>query len=235
MIATKKGYTLSELMIAIVLVGVLAAIVIPIIVNVSPSSSKVMFKKEHAVLENAISNMINDDLRYPASETALSSYGATVQKGFNYTTILTTGLGAMNMPPDTDINKFCYLLGNNLDTIAPIDKNSCKAAQNGTFTTSDGAAWTIFQGTFPVAYNNFSTKIVIDVNGTKTPNCFTDTGYASYKPVVSGVTYTSCTKNPDTFIIGVRYDGKLQIGSSAGADTNAEDILKSQMDNKQDN
>jgi len=227
------------------IVGVLAAILTPTIVNVSPSSNKVMFKKEHALLEKTIANMISDGTNYPAGTTGLTSDGSSayVQQGFSNTTIVTSGEGAMAIP--AGVNKFCYLLGDGLDTLGTLDNKSCPPTNNGTFTTSDGAVWTIFYSgvQFPLAYNDFSKKIVIDVNGTKGPNCFTDTGYASYTSVLNSLTsktYTTCTKNPDTFVIGVRYDGKLQVGSGVDAsgnskDANAVNILKSSTVNTPDN
>ena len=61
----KKGFTLSEVMVTLGVLGVLAAILIPAITKVTPSTERVMFKKAHATLEKAVSEMIEDETNYP--------------------------------------------------------------------------------------------------------------------------------------------------------------------------
>ncbi len=64
---------------------------------------------------------------------------------------------------------------------------------------------------------DFPLKIVVDVNGmSKPPNCSADTSAyaATYMP--SGYRNTNCP-DPDTFIFGIRYDGKIRIANSASS------------------
>ena len=89
---------------------------------------------------------------------------------------------------------------------------------------------------FDLNPNYFWTKLIIDVNGfSKGPNCSADPSFNGAYDVANGTPYlvpknalgtdmysscistdtvnAPCQKNPDTFVVGVRYDGKLQVGS----------------------
>ena len=64
---------------------------------------------------------------------------------------------------------------------------------------------------------DYPLKIIVDVNGmAKGPNCSADSSSyaASYMP--SGYRNTNCT-DPDTFIFGIRYDGKIRIANAASS------------------
>lgn len=244
MVINKKGFTLAEVMLTVAVVGILAAVLTPAIVNVSPSSSKVMLKKSYAGLERAIDELSNDNLRYPDNQTGNTTDTlAKVSMGFNYTTIVTTDVFAMNMP--TGVNKFCYLLGDKLDTVDTINATSCPTSGNGNFVTADGIAWTIVQGTSPLKNDDYSTKIIMDMNGTKTPNCTADVNATTYSldlcgggcPATAAAAITAIAANnasncnPDIFIIGVRYDGKLQMGSGVDTDVAGTVTLKTPLNN----
>lgn len=212
-----KAFTLAETLIAMVMVGILAAMVTPVIIGLTPSTNKVMFKKAYSTLESAVSNMINDSTNYPQGITGLdSSTTNTVVAGFN-NEVTTTNTKS----------KFCYFLFDQLNTISG-DSTSCPAiASSGTSSavaTSDGIIWYVYvpyadtttfsttysaSDSFPRNSTLYSTKVIVDVNGTTGPNCTADT-YGATAPFAYG--YSATCTNPDRFIIGVRYDGKLQIG-----------------------
>ena len=61
----KKGFTLMEILIAMALVGILAAVVSPNIARISPHKQKALFIKAYTRTEIAISNLINDAEIYP--------------------------------------------------------------------------------------------------------------------------------------------------------------------------
>jgi len=224
----KKGFTLSEVMVAIGVLGVLAALLIPAIMSNSPDTSKVMFKKAYFNLERTAEELINDDINYPANHTN-SANG--IERGFNYAEATTNGAK----------NKFCYLLSDKLNTISESCQSSA-ASGTGTFTTTDGIVWTIYvpysdataiadadvvtaNTQFPVSNTTayYTTTITVDVNGAKKPNCSV--------VAFSNPTTTACTANtsPDTFKIDVRYDGKLKLDV---LDTAAVLILQNPTDNK---
>jgi len=219
-----NGFTLSEVMVTIGILGVIAAVVIPAVMKVTPSPTKVMFRKAYYVVEKTISNMSNDDVNYPSTELSGSD-----PRWFNYTTDSTyTG------------NKFCELFADQLNFVGTAtcpDKTSATATTIGT--TADGIIWRIYLGgsdsdavgQFPMTKtaSSYPTKIIMDVNGTKSPNCFTDSAYTTYR---FSTDYSQCTDDtPDSFIIGVRYDGRLQVGSDPDNDTTAIEILSNPTDN----
>lgn len=244
-----KGFTLAEIMIALTLLGVLSAIVIPQVVMNAPDSNRLLLKKAYYNLSKAISDLINDEAVYPSNQ---SNSALSLVRGFNYTL-------ATSAPTYYTQNKFCFLLSDRMNTVA----SSCvaqtaaggAATGTGTFTTSDGMNWSVFNqrsdavsqtnanalaannpattvqfplcsGTTAVtcaASNYFTTLVTIDVNGAKTPNCATT---ALSNPAVSACAASTL---PDTYQFGIRFDGKINIPAT---DTNAITILSDPTSNR---
>lgn len=243
--ATKKGFTLSEVMIAMTVLGVLAAILVPTIMKTMPSNSKVLFRKAYSTLEKSVNNMINDETNYPSDQLS-----GTTPKGFNYTTATTN-----------TSNKFCYFLTDQLNYVGSATCPATGASTNAYFLTTDGIVWSISYpggGTdaapdtqFPVS-NTYATKVIVDVNGSSNgPNCSNDDNAASYNfndgAATAALTkcpnwktygtYTPtedpCAKDkPDRFIFGIRYDGKIQIGSAGATDACADRTLENPTTNQ---
>lgn len=209
----KIGFTLAEVMITIAVLGVLAAILIPAVMNTSPDQSKVMFKKSYYTLEKTVQAMINDDTYYPAEQI---DAGTGKSLGFNYATIS----AGMNVPAGN--NKFCYLFSQSVNTIGTVN---CTALSSGTgtfsFQTADGIMWYFTKWDFPFDVNEDNDSlVVVDVNGSRVPNCGAS---------VTGGADVACPsgKTQDRFKIGIRYDGKIRIFDAAG-----QDILANPTNNK---
>lgn len=239
---TKKGFTLSEVMVAMTVLGVIAAVLVPSVMKTMPSNSKVLFKKAYATVEKSITNLLSDDTNYPPDQLS----GST-SRGLNYTTATTN-----------TSNKLCYFLTDQLNYVGSITCPGTGAATNAYFTTTDGIVWSIDYpggGTdaapdtqFPIASNSYATKIVVDVNGISNgPNCSADSAANTYffgdgasaaaltrctNYNVNHATKGYCSDNPDRYIIGVRYDGKLQIGSGGTTDLCANQILSAPTTNQ---
>lgn len=204
---TKKGFTLSEVMITLGLVGVLAAILIPATTKVTPSTNKLMAKKANYTIQKAIANMINDDKNYPGDTLWPSS---TVPMGF--------GQGTSG--------QFCTSLADQMNTVG-----ATTLTVPCSFTTTDGIVWKVPAVSFSNA-DVYNTYIVADVNP-KTAGCTTDTAGAAY--ATGGVctdTSASCKGNPDTFIFSVRYDGKIKLSKDGG---NTDACLNTILSNPTDN
>lgn len=238
----KNGFTMAEVVIALMIVGAMMVILFPIIRDNSPDQDKIMFRKAFNALSQAVSNMQFDDNNYPESATnPTSDTGQTVPRGFN------------NQPGTfTAGTKFCTLLADQLNTIGAVTCGStvtCNTVAStgwGSFTTSDGVVWRTMEGAgtacnrtctdsdctvvFPLNRSNhaYQSKVFVDVDGpSRGPNCSTDSNAATL-----GLTrcswYNTCTAGlpnpkgttPDNYIIGVRFDGNLHLGSSdSGAET----------------
>lgn len=261
----KKGFTLSETLITIAVVGVIAAIIIPAMTKTMPSNNKVMFKKAYSTLGQTINLLSNDSVHYPSLMTAQnddnSGYSETVERGFNYTckTLSADGYTCASYYTGTPANKFVYLFADQLNIS---DSVTGSAGTTGTwsFTTSDGVVWTIYipiadstngstaSGTpqtnnsyqFPMNLTLYTTKVLIDVNGfdplnpnnpkTKGPNCTIDSTGNTYSFISNGSTYSfnylNTCSDPDRFIFGIRYDGKIQVSGSGGSDSIAKTYLQ---------
>lgn len=244
----KKGFTLAEIFITLIVVGTLTVILFPVIQRSSPDQNKVMFRKTFNTLSQTVSNLSFDDVNYPESTTGTTTdTGQTVPSGFN------NQVGTY-----TAGTKFCTLLADQMNTIGPVTCNSsvsCNSVSDiwGSFTTSDGVDWRIFEGDgtvcgracsgaecttlFPInrSTHAYQSKIIVDVNGAaKGPNCSADSNATSFGltrcswyAACNGGTIPSGTQSADIYIIGVRYDGNLHLGSGDSYDgTSATDTDK---------
>ncbi len=204
----KKGFTLSEILVSLAILGVLAAALVPALMRTVPNNNIVLFKKADYTLQQAVSEIINNDTNYPTSEMGTTTdTSASVSRGFNYTTITGTTVPASN-------NKFCYLLSEQMNTVGAVSCPAPGAGGTGTFTTADGVSWRLIipvpASEFPLNATDYTTRIVVDVNGTtKNPNCGTVT--------TTNIT-TACASGTigDMYEMGVRYDGKLTVLGTAG-------------------
>ena len=59
-----KGFTLTELMIALAVIGILVAVVTPTIMRTRPNKNKMMIKKAYYTTENIVNSLINDSALY---------------------------------------------------------------------------------------------------------------------------------------------------------------------------
>lgn len=230
----KRAFTLAETLVTLVMIGIIASLTTPMLMNVLPNQNKVKFKKAYSTLENVISNMSNDEVNYPSTimGTNITS-SASVPMGFQNTTAVTSPVTC---------NKFIYLFLQQVNTIGATNCNPPAQTTTNIGTTTDGITWYIYLNAvdstssppdkveFPIDFLAYKTKIIMDVNGAARPNCTADLGFATY-----GLTQCAANTTPDTFIIGVQYDGTLQIGSSSINDigpTGAKAILTNPTNNK---
>ncbi len=68
----KKAFTLTELLIALGVIGVLAAILMPVITNMMPDQNAIMAKRAYYTVQNVVSDMINNGDCYPDTSKAAS-------------------------------------------------------------------------------------------------------------------------------------------------------------------
>ena len=61
----KKGFTLTELLIALGVIGMIVAILVPIIFNLIPDQSVLMAKRAYYSIQTVVSDLINDEGCYP--------------------------------------------------------------------------------------------------------------------------------------------------------------------------
>ena len=86
-----KGFTLTELMVALAVIGILVAVVTPAIMKTRPNKNKMMVKKTFYTTEQIVSTLINDERLYPDMHDACgdgfvsASPDVYCAYGFDYT------------------------------------------------------------------------------------------------------------------------------------------------------
>lgn len=154
-IKTKKAFTLAELTVALSIVGVLAAIVVPAVHNMAPNKEMIMFKKAYGEFVRITSEMVNNDDLYP------ESFDGT-KEGFANTDLVNFR-GAKNAKGKT---KFCKLFAEHASI------KETKSACN--FITNDGVQWILPYFSKTDDSDDYK-DITIDVNGALLPNSTSNT------------------------------------------------------------
>ena len=62
----KSGFSIAEMLIALTLIGVLAAMLIPSVIHNKPNKNKALFRKAYYITERVVSEMIMDEDEFPA-------------------------------------------------------------------------------------------------------------------------------------------------------------------------
>ena len=142
----KKGYTLSEVLVVLLVLGIIAAFIIPAVMRTAPDRAQLLYKKSFYATQEAVSEIINDASLYPYDP---SSNDPELSGRFY------------------DAQKFCNELATHLNVINPDDIH-CESAgdvNNPNFITTNGVIWYGIGGTnFPEGEDGFK-EINITGNG----------------------------------------------------------------------
>ncbi len=168
-----KAFTLTELLVALGVVGILCAILLPVIFNLLPNQNVIMAKRAYYAAQTVVADLINDEACYPDKTSSADNKRVGFDDGFGYPNCTLWG-GSANKDTieteGTDSTKFLTLFEEKLgvlpDTNVPVE----------TFTTSaDGMMWAFSSKSFAKAsggsINGGSIRLSVDVNGTDDPNC----------------------------------------------------------------
>ena len=121
----RKAFTLSEALITLAIIGVLAAILIPVIDNVRPDKDKITYKKALYSMQSAISNAMDSTLYSMAANS--SAYWKDENVG------------------DSD---FCNAVADALNTAGKVDCIGPSSYVNPNFITTDGIRYWGLEGKF---------------------------------------------------------------------------------------
>ena len=194
-----KGFTLTELMVALAVIGIIVAVVTPAIMRTRPNKNKMMIKKAYYTTENIVSSLINDTSLYADMRDVCISLnedpanGIYCAYGFEWDEPVT-----YNGVEFSGNTKFQRLFAEKLNVSQEIENNSKK------FMTTDGIIWdftnieTGWELRRP-AYENVRT-LSIDVNGNEGPDCY----------------QADCTtpEDFDKFRIDIQSDGKMKVNDA---------------------
>ena len=199
-----KGFTLTELMVAMAVIGIIVAIVTPAIVRMRPNKNKMMVKKTFYTTEQIVSTLINDQRLYPDVHLACDMADQIVPTsdyycawGFDYDNEVRHE--GEDYEGDT---KFAGLFKSMLNVKSEV---AATGDDQYKFYTNDGELWDL-TGTIGAWASEQSEgveeagigEILIDVNGDQAPNCREDD--------------TGCSADDfDQYVIEVFANGKMQI------------------------
>lgn len=175
-----KGFTLTELMVAMGVIGILVAVVTPAIMKTRPNKNKMMIKKSFYTAEQIVSTLINDESLYPdmkeicdrgvvEGEDPTKVYCAF---GFDYD-------NSVRYEGETYAGntKFADLFASRLNVKTEDETNHIYYTTDGIKWDLSGTvgAWTKGQDT-PGKFGDQTNaagvgKITVDVNGDEAPNC----------------------------------------------------------------
>lgn len=150
----KPAFTLGEVLMTLAIIGVIAALLIPMIKQIQPDKQKVLFKKAYTNVERVVTELVNDEYLYPEADG---------KQGLDNTTSVT-----VNDRSYGGANKFCELFAMKLNTLE--NDVNC-GGTNVSFITNDSIAYYMPSSTFAT-----EATITIDTNGDKAPNCKFNTG-----------------------------------------------------------
>lgn len=154
----KKGFTLAETLISLTIIGVIAALTMPGLLNSRPNKSKAMFLKAYNTLTTQIVDILSDPSLY------YTTYDANGNPNCS-------GLGCTSLPTDPNYsdskysgkNKFVYLFASRLN----LQGSPTESDGEIIFRTMDGLLWT-FQsnssGSFAVLIETSKTSHALDVD-----------------------------------------------------------------------
>ncbi|MBR6298827.1 MAG: prepilin-type N-terminal cleavage/methylation domain-containing protein [Candidatus Gastranaerophilales bacterium] len=73
-----KGFTLAEVMITLMIIGIISAIVIPVAIHSKPDENLIKFKKAHDTLHQVIKTLVESDKYYLAGDLGMKADGTQI-------------------------------------------------------------------------------------------------------------------------------------------------------------
>jgi len=204
-----KAFTLTELLIALAVIGILIAILLPVIFNIMPDQNALMAKRAYHAIQTVTSSLINDEACYPDKTQASEEEAREgFDDGYGYADCVLWG-GRYNEDyiDNEDANsKFLTLFTNKLDLVNSDDDNNLVNLDGKTeyaFTTKDKIIWTAQNMDLEHSNSSPSIELMIDVNGPDKPNC--------KSPTDTDGTNCNNKKDFDRFTVKISADGKIDI------------------------
>lgn len=198
---SNNAFTLTELLVALGVISILCAILLPVIFNLMPNQNILMAKRAYYTMQTVVSDLINDEACYPDRTSALINKRVGFDDGFGNPNC-TKWSG--NIDTEGDANtKFITLFEDRLGNDTVDDK----------FETADGINWAFSGKAFNKATAGGGTiKLTVDVNGRDEPNC----GHKNeaYEDALGTGTDANCKNREngfDRFQVTIKGNGQIVI------------------------
>lgn len=203
---TYKAFTLTELLVALGVIAILCAILLPLIFNMMPNQNTIMAKRAYYAVQTVVSDLINDESCYPDKTSAVTNKRVGFDDEFGTANCLKWGEAHLNSG-DADV-KFRTLFRDKLG----LDGDGT------TFSTSDDMSWAFTKAGFGTKNNaDAVTVLYVDVNGKDKPNCHPTAAVS-----MGGEEKTKCdasrTTGFDVFSMNIYADGRITINEDWAKD-----------------
>lgn len=179
-----KAFTLPEVMITLVVIGIISLMILGSIADISPDENKLLYKKTFYTLSEVVRTLANDSTKFNSDDMFMAQ------------------------PSNNDYNSaqeyFCHMVANSLNTLGEIQ---CDDDDDWNFKLTNGVMIKRLNSEFEDEDNNALTPetitICVDVNGDKPPNEGCEVADQN-----------STATGRDQFRIRISYDGKVYTGKS---------------------
>ena len=196
----KKAYTLAEVLICVGIVGVLAAILLPLANKYRPDSTKALYVKTFNAVTDTVRSMASNQVLYPINDGS-TNYSYLKAPLFNTSAVTIAGKSYGG-----NAAKFCQLFALNFATTGDASCSTSKVTYSDSttfnspsFTMANGMQFVI--GTELTMPTKYQSDIYFDINGKEGNNCL----YNAEK-----------CKNPDRFKLIVSGDGHVMAADPMG-------------------
>ena len=199
----KRGYTLAEALIALTVIGIIAALVAPMANKFKPDTNKVMFLKTYDAIAQATREMASNTQFYPTNNFNGNANDDTIiyTEIPLFNTDFVINADGENYNGASGNSKYCRLLSaylNGENTNCSVDfKQIPDANEAEAFTTRNGAQFWVYTEKFETGdgTGRYRSNIYFDINGPEQgKNCTYEAGVCD---------------RPDQFMLAVNAQGDV--------------------------
>ena len=196
----KNGFTLAELVVALGVIGIITALIIPAAHKLMPDNNKVLYLKAYDTISTTIDGLKNNSKLYPICSK--DNIDCASHPLFSNRKPLLAPFNAANDDRFEGKTKLCNLLAFSFDDL---NNANCKSDRytydastfdnNVSFVSKNGMQWIVspYEYSYDSSRASFQTDIWVDINGSAEPNCI----------------YSDACQKPDRFKFMVAADGTI--------------------------